>query len=260
MKGQTPEVTGATMTSIEIAELVGSRHDSVKRTIERLAERGTIRFPPMVDAENINNLGFSVKATRYVFEGHQGKRDSIIVVAQLSPEFTARLVDRWQELEEKQVTTTAANLSDSVQASLLLVESMKRTLNLSNSSALGAYRKIEKHYSLPLLAPAYAIDAPSDAVDGSSRPTSALRTLLQRREFPVKVQYAYQRLQDLGIVTRLSRPSSRGSEKQFWSITASGLMFGKNMTSPGNPRETQPHFYDSRADDLLAMIMKDKGR
>ncbi|EPI8895197.1 phage antirepressor KilAC domain-containing protein, partial [Escherichia coli] len=27
------------------------------------------------------------------------KRDSIIVVAQLSPEFTARLVDRWRELE-----------------------------------------------------------------------------------------------------------------------------------------------------------------
>ena len=55
---------------------------------------------------------------------------------------------------------------------------------------------------------------------------------------------------------RLSRPSSRGTEKQFWSVTASGLMFGKNMTSPGNPRETHPHFYDSRADELLAMILK----
>lgn len=28
-----------------------------------------------------------------------GKRDSLIVVAQLCPEFTARIVDRWQELE-----------------------------------------------------------------------------------------------------------------------------------------------------------------
>ncbi|WP_320153006.1 hypothetical protein [uncultured Tolumonas sp.] len=33
------------------------------------------------------------------FSGEQGKRDSIIVVAQLCPEVTARLVDRWQELE-----------------------------------------------------------------------------------------------------------------------------------------------------------------
>ncbi|EOM4107695.1 DNA-binding protein [Escherichia coli] len=89
------------MTSIEIAELVGSRPDNVKRTIERLSKSGVIPLPPMEVSENINNLGFKVKNPHYVFEGEQGKRDSIIVVAQLSPEFTARLVDRWRELEEQ---------------------------------------------------------------------------------------------------------------------------------------------------------------
>ena len=39
----------ASMTSLEIAELVGSRHDSVKRAIERIAGRGVIPFPPMVE-------------------------------------------------------------------------------------------------------------------------------------------------------------------------------------------------------------------
>ncbi|EEU5784267.1 DNA-binding protein [Escherichia coli] len=87
------------MTSIEIAELVGSRHDKVKQSIERLAVRGVIRNPPMVVFEKINNLGLLCGVEAYVFEGEQGKRDSIIVVAQLSPEFTARLVDRWRELE-----------------------------------------------------------------------------------------------------------------------------------------------------------------
>ncbi|MGU7665942.1 phage antirepressor KilAC domain-containing protein [Escherichia coli] len=33
------------MTSIEIAELVGKRHDNVKRTIETLAKNGVIRLP-----------------------------------------------------------------------------------------------------------------------------------------------------------------------------------------------------------------------
>ena len=89
------------MTSIEIAELVGSRPDNVKRTIERLSKSGVIPLPPMEVSENINNLRFKVKNSHYVFEGEQGKRDSIIVVAQLSPEFTARLVDRWRELEEQ---------------------------------------------------------------------------------------------------------------------------------------------------------------
>ncbi|HBC0994438.1 TPA: Rha family transcriptional regulator, partial [Escherichia coli] len=84
----------ATMTSIEIAELVGKRPDNVKRTIEHLAERGVISFPQIEEKPTAGR-----PASYYVFEGEQGKRDSIVVVAQLSPEFTARLVDRWRELE-----------------------------------------------------------------------------------------------------------------------------------------------------------------
>ncbi|EFL0894044.1 Rha family transcriptional regulator [Escherichia coli] len=91
----------ASMTSVEISELVGSRHDKVKQSIERLAERGIIQLPPMGISENINGLGLTQKSKHYLFEGERGKRDSIIVVAQLCPEFTARLVDRWRELEEQ---------------------------------------------------------------------------------------------------------------------------------------------------------------
>jgi phage antirepressor YoqD-like protein len=39
------------------------------------------------------------------------KRSSYIVVAQLSPEFTARLVDRWQELEAQAARVKPAELS-----------------------------------------------------------------------------------------------------------------------------------------------------
>lgn len=83
-----------TMSSREIAELVESRHDKVKQSIERLAERGVIALPPM--GEYRDALG------RPAGEYHLAKRDSYVVVAQLSPEFTARLVDRWQELEARQ--------------------------------------------------------------------------------------------------------------------------------------------------------------
>ena len=90
------------MTSREIAELLESRHDSVKRTIERLAESGVISQPPLVDGIKSAN---GVVEKIYVFTGEQGKRDSIVVVAQLSPEFTARLVDRWQALEAQLAAT-----------------------------------------------------------------------------------------------------------------------------------------------------------
>lgn len=82
-----------TMSSREIAELVEKRHDVTKLSMERLAEKKIIDLPPLV--EYLDSLG------RPATEYRIGKRDSYIVVAQLSPEFTARLVDRWQELEDK---------------------------------------------------------------------------------------------------------------------------------------------------------------
>ncbi|TBW11698.1 ORF6N domain-containing protein [Azotobacter chroococcum subsp. isscasi] len=91
-----------TMTSSEIAKLVESRHDKVKQSIERLAAKGVIVQPPMGDEHGFDALGRPRTTEVYLFAGEQGKRDSIVVVAQLSPEFTAALVDRWQELEAKQ--------------------------------------------------------------------------------------------------------------------------------------------------------------
>lgn len=100
-----------TMTSLEIAELVEARHDSVKRTIERLAARAVVALPPVVEKPTPGR-----PVIVYVFEGEQGKRDSTIVVAQLSPEFTARLVDRWQELEAGNAGAALPDFSNPVAA------------------------------------------------------------------------------------------------------------------------------------------------
>lgn len=122
------------MTSIEISELVGSRHDKVKQSIERMAARGVIRNPPMVVFEKINNLGLLRGVEAYVFEGEQGKRDSIIVVAQLSPEFTARLVDRWRELEE-----AAVNIPKTLPEALRLAADLaEQKMQLENQLAIAA--------------------------------------------------------------------------------------------------------------------------
>jgi phage antirepressor YoqD-like protein len=95
---QSQNVARHTMSSREIADLVGSRHDKVKQSIERLVERGVISQPPMGDGPKSGN---GVVTQEYLV----CKRDSFIVVAQLSPEFTAALVDRWQELESRQSVT-----------------------------------------------------------------------------------------------------------------------------------------------------------
>ena len=90
-----PMITGVgpTMSSLEIAELLESRHDKVKQSMERLAERGVITLSPLGEVSNPGPGPKTISVYRVE------KRDSYVIVAQLSPEFTARLVDRWQDLE-----------------------------------------------------------------------------------------------------------------------------------------------------------------
>lgn len=118
-------VVNPTMTSQDIADLVESRHDKVKQSIERLALRGTIQLPPLGEVKN--HLGQSVAVYQV------GKRDSYIVVAQLSPEFTARLVDRWQELENQ--ARIPQNLPDALRLAADLAEEKQK---LENQLAIAA--------------------------------------------------------------------------------------------------------------------------
>lgn len=107
-----------TMSSREIADLVESRHDSVKRTIERLQDKGLIQLTPMVEVKN--HLGQVVTEYQLI------KRDTYVVVAQLSPEFTARLVDRWQELEHQQMPQIPQTLSEALRLAADQAEQIER--------------------------------------------------------------------------------------------------------------------------------------
>jgi phage regulator Rha-like protein len=87
-----------TMSSREIARLVNSRHADLMRSIDRLSQKDVISsYTPMAYTNDSNGQ-------RY-FEYLVCKRDTYIIVAQNSPEFTAALVDRWQELETKPALT-----------------------------------------------------------------------------------------------------------------------------------------------------------
>ncbi len=245
------------MNSIEISELVGKRHDNVKRTIETLANNGVIRLPQIEVFEKINNLGLLRGIDAYVFEGEQGKRDSIIVVAQLCPEFTARLVDRWQELEKQVQQNAVPNYGNTQIGNVLaFAETASRMLNMSNSGKLGMLQKIEKEYNIPPILPHYAIDAPADAVDGSSRVTKSLTALLEENNVGMTAREVYPILERKGIVERKYR-KARCGEKRFWNVTAYGRLYAKNVTNPTNSRETQPHFYESRFNELINIIFSE---
>ncbi|KQQ70895.1 hypothetical protein ASF70_18785 [Rhizobium sp. Leaf321] len=90
-----------TMSSREIAELTGKRHDQVLRTARELSAQGVTQSVETFYVHDQNGQQYP--------EHLLNKRDSLVLVARLSPEFTARIVDRWMELESvatRPLTTT----------------------------------------------------------------------------------------------------------------------------------------------------------
>jgi prophage antirepressor-like protein len=61
-------------------------------------------------------------------------------------------------------------------------------------------------------------------------------------------------LEAMGILVHLSRNSKSKGIKKFWSLTEEGLKYGRNETSPSDPRETQPLFFVDRFPELLARL------
>ena len=150
--------TDLTMSSREIAALVESRHDDVKRSVERLAERGVITLPPLAEVSNVG------PGPKFIKEYRLCKRDSLIVVAQLCPEFTARIVDRWQELEEQAAKSQFA-----------IPQTLSEALRLA--ADLNDQKRIAEE-KLAIAAPkASALDRIATLADGSMCVTAAAKYL-----------------------------------------------------------------------------------
>lgn len=117
-----------TMSSRDIAYLVESRHSDVCKSIKRLIEQSIIQGYTATPYTHPQN-------SQTYYEYHINKRDTYVIVAQLSPAFTARLVDRWQELEDQnqfkvpqtlpEALRLAAELADQVQQQQLMIEHQK---------------------------------------------------------------------------------------------------------------------------------------
>ncbi|AXF64163.1 phage antirepressor KilAC domain-containing protein [Leclercia sp. W17] len=132
-------VNGAvTMSSREIAELVQSKHSDVKRSAERLVAGGVLTAPlAQFDFEHNGNI-----YQEYRFN----KRDSLVVVARLSPEFTAAVVDRWQELEEGRSISVPRSLPEALRLAADLAE-QKEQLTLQLAAAAPKVEFVDRYCS-----------------------------------------------------------------------------------------------------------------
>lgn len=116
------KMTEPTMGTREIADLIHKQHANIKISAERLAEKGVIGT--LAPQEFIHN-GNAYEEYRL------NKRDSLILVAQNCPEFTAAIVDRWQALESMQKPALPSTYLDALKELVATVEA-KQLLEAEN--------------------------------------------------------------------------------------------------------------------------------
>lgn len=241
-----------TMTLKEITDLLEVRHDNAMNVVGNMLDNPEFGHAPKIQYR-------TSRGNEY--ETYQlNKRQSIAVAAKLNTSLLMRIIDRWQELENREANRVP--VEETTKLELLFIESFSRTCNVSESGKLGMYRRLAKNRGLDVkLLPGYAVDEPKGTIaTGSSEPTNSLTELL--KEHGVKKENGkFYRAVDInpllankGILERKRRKSSSGEDKFFWSLTTTGEAYGKNLTSDSNPRETQPHYYQNKFPELLKLI------
>jgi hypothetical protein len=187
------------------------------------------------------------------------KREATLLAMSYSYAMQAKVWDHMTALENRLVALAVAPRAltrGQVAASILLLRSAAEDLKLAPSALLGGYQKLQEQIGVVGLLPSYAVDSPANSGSGSSETTKALAVLL--KEFKVGMGPAAfnQLLQQKGFLKEEHRPSSKGGTKAF--KVCANLEFGKNITSPKNPRESQPHWYVAKFPELLRLVLPPK--
>ena len=189
-----------TMSSREIAEIVESRHSDIVRSITRLMANKVISwYAPTAYTHPQNGQAYECY--------YLNKRDSLIVVAQNCPEFTARIVDRWQELEAQ------------VKPTFMLPQTFAQALALAAQQALELE---QKEHQLELAKP--KVEYVDKYVE-----TGSLKTVTSvAKEMKLTANALWKRLRSEGY-------AFKDEKKNIWTkgFIDSGYGEMKQYTTPG---------------------------
>ena len=122
-------------------------------------------------------------------------------------------------------------------------------LKIAESSRLFMYNNTFKEFGLPVgFLPHYE--------DNVSRERYCATVLLERNNCGIKVQKFNKLLLDKGFLQTKERKSSNGRMKTYKSLTDKGLLYGVNLISNKNQKETQPYYYADKFMELYNIVLE----
>lgn len=235
-----------TMSSREIASLTGKRHANVKRDIvAMLAELKA----DVLSFEHIYLDGQNREQVEYLLD----REHTDCLLTGYSAGLRMKVIRRWRELEGQSEARQAVMANGTkVIGEIAIMECFTRLLKPAASCQVQMLTKIAQNNGLDAkFLPGYAIDEAPDAAGGSSMATKSATALLKDHGIRMSPAAFNKALEAAGVLKVMQRKNSKQEMVSFWSITDKGLRYGKNLTSPQSPRETQPHWYVDRFLELV---------
>lgn len=244
-------VSRTTMSSREIANVTGKRHDNVKRNIVAMLKE--LKVDPL-KFEDIYLDGRNREQVQYQLD----REHTDCLLTGYSSPMRMKVIRRWRELEQQDGARQSVIASGTkVVGELAILECFTRLLKPAPSSQVLMLAQIAKNNGLESsFLPGYAIDAAPDAAGASSMPTKSLTALIKDFDLRTSAPAFNKRLEANGYLKEMQRRNSKQEYVGFWSVTEKGLQYGKNVTSPQCPRETQPHWYVDRFLELAKLVGK----
>jgi len=247
-----------TITSMEVAEMVGKRHDHLIRDIKKYI--GEMSAPNFGEGKElkIQSVDF-FKESSYVDKNQQKrpcyditKKGCEFIAHKLTgvkgTEFTARYINRFHEMEDH-IKSVDFQSQPEFLLCLQGVKFVADDLHVSTASKLHMYNKTFEEYGLPTSSlPKYE--------DNGSREQCSATELLDRNQCGMSTVKFNKLLLDGGYLEERERPSSKGGTKKFKALTEKGLGYGTNLINEKNQREVQPYYYADTFMELFGNVYK----
>jgi len=252
-----------TISSIEVAEMLGVEHYKIIRKLEGAKERkgyiqilndaqmGVVDYfikDSYKDAKGETRpcYQFTKLGCDFIANKFTGKKGII---------FTAKYVKRFNEMTEyiKVQSSNKTQFQVPFDEVIKAVSVIAGDLKVNEASRLLMYERTCNSYGVATeFLPKYE--------NNDSREIRPATELLKRIGASIKTAAFNQLLIKNGFLEERSRKSTKSDElRYFKALTEKGLQYGENLISPKNQRETQPYYFADSFEELYSLVAEKGG-
>ena len=232
--------------SREVAEMVEKEHKILMRDIRQLIEYiGTDLNPSSFFLEDQFTDSYGRQQPLFLLTKKGCDLVANKMTGKKGAQFTAAYVTKFDQMEKELTLPQKSTQIQSFEMQLIGVQYTSQILRVDETSKISMLEQAHKQHGV-------ATNHLPSYVDAEV--TKSLTSLLKENNVNIGAAKVNTKLIELGILEIKERPSSKGGTKEFKSLTEFGSKYGKNLLNPRSPKETQPHYFESKFNELLKLI------